>query len=154
MLPNLTWLVGKRLKEAAKQDYTWSFTFSDGGWIVTESGWRLVATDGIAVTSKDHGHVFGLASPVDAGAQVHLAVGAKKIEAVQVADRTSDLILVFEEGVSLEFLNLSCGYESWRAQHGSEEVICMGGGQLAFSSNRKKGDPVGTDNDGAAPRRV
>lgn len=153
-MPNLTWLVGKRLKEAAKQDYTWSFTFPDGGWIVTESGWRLVTADGIAVTSEDHGHVFGLPSPVDAGSRVHLAVGAKKIEAIRIADRTSDLILEFEDGVSLEFLNLSCGYESWRAQHDSEEVICMGGGQLATFSNRKKGDPVGTDNSGAAPRRV
>ena len=154
MLPNLTWLVGKRLKEAAKQDYTWSFTFSDGGWICTESGWRLVTVDGIAVAADDHGHAFGLSSPVDAGARVHLAVGAKKIEAIRIADRTSDLILGFEGGVSLEFLNLSCGYESWRAQHDSEEVICMGGGQLATFSNRKKGDPAGTDNSGAAPLRV
>ncbi len=154
MAPNLTWLVGKRLKDAAKQDYTWSFTFSDGGWIGTESGWRLVTSDGVGVTSEDHGHAFGLPSPVDAGARVQLAVGARKIEAIRVADRTSDLIVGFEGGVSLEFLNLSCGYESWRTQHDSEEVICMGGGQLATYSNKKKGDPVGTDNVGAARRRV
>jgi hypothetical protein len=154
MLPNLTWLVGKRLKEAAKQDYTWSFIFSEDGSICTESGWRLVTSDGIEVTSDDHGHVFGLPTPVDAGARVHLAVGAKKVQAVRVADRTSDLILEFEEGVSLEFLNLSCGYESWRARHSSEEVICMGGGQLATFSHEKNGDPAGTDNVGAARRRV
>lgn len=153
MSPNLTWLVGKRLKDAAKQDYTWSFTFFDGGWIGTESGWRLVTADGIAVTAEDHGHVFGLPSPVDAGARVQLAVEGKKIRAVRIADRTSDLILEFEEGVSLEFLNLSCGYESWHTQHDSEEVICQGGGQLVTLS-KKKGDPVGTDNSGAAPRRV
>lgn len=154
MLPNLTWLVGKQLKEAAKQNCTWTFTLSGDGLISTESGWRLVTTEGIAVTSEDHGHVFGLASPVDARARVHMAVGERRIEAIRVADRTSDLVLEFGGGVFLEFLNLSCGYESWRTQHDSGDAICMGGGQIVTIPKAKKGDPAGTDNFGTSPFRV
>jgi hypothetical protein len=33
-------------------------------------------------------------------------------------------------GAYLEFLNVSCGYESWRTAHGAQVVICMGGGGL------------------------
>jgi len=28
----------------------------------------------------------------------------------------------------IEFMNVSCGYESWRTVHGEQEVICIGGG--------------------------
>jgi hypothetical protein len=139
MPADLTWLVGKRLVETAKKDYSWFFTFTDGGSIVTESGWRLVTKEGIRVASDDHGQIFGLKEPVDAGARLLAATKAKKVLEFRIADRTSDLTLRFEEEVWLEFLNLSCGYESWRAQHGSEEVICMGGGQIAIQTNEKKG---------------
>ena len=129
MTADLSWLVGKRLVEAAKKDYSWLFTFSDGGSIVTESGWRLVTKNGIEVASADHGQIFGLKQPVDAGTRVLIATKERKIIDFRLAERTSDLVVRFEGDVSLEFLNLSCGYESWRAQHEAEEVICMGGGQ-------------------------
>ena len=139
MPADLTWLVGKRLVEAAKKDYSWFFTFAEGGSIVTESGWRLVTKKGIDVASEDHGQLFGLKEPVDAAARVLIATKEKKILDFRIAERTSDLVVRFEDEVSLEFLNLSCGYESWRAQHDAEEVICMGGGQLAIFPNEKKG---------------
>ena len=132
MPANLTWLVGERLIEAAKKDYSWFFTFAGGGSIVTESGWRLITKVGIDVASEDHGQIFGLKEPVDAGTRALTATKQKKIMDFRIAEGTSDLLVKFEDDVSLEFLNLSCGYESWRAQHDGEEVICMGGGQLAI----------------------
>jgi hypothetical protein len=139
MPADLTWLVGKRLREVAKKDYSWFFWFAAGGTIVTESDWRLVTNKGIEVASEDHGQLFGLKEPVDASARVAVAVKEKEVVAFRIADRTSDLSLTFEGEVYLEFLNLSCGYESWRAQHGVAEVICMGGGQLAFFHDGKNG---------------
>ena len=139
MPADLTWLVGKRLVEAAKKDDSWFFIFTDGGRIVTESGWRLVTKKGIDVASDDHGHFFGLKEPVNAGTRVLTATKEKKILEFQIAERTSDLSVKFEDEVSLECLNLSCGYESWRAQHGAGEIICLGGGQLAIFPNEKKG---------------
>ena len=139
MPTDLTWLVGKRLVETAKVDYSWHFAFSDGGSIVTESAWRMITGKGIEVASEDHGHLFGLKEPVDAVARVLTATKEKKILEVWIAERTSDLVVRFEDEVSLEFLNLSCGNESWRAYHEGDEVICMGGGQLAIFPNEKKG---------------
>jgi hypothetical protein len=139
MSVDLTWFVGKQLIDTAKKDNLWSFVFSDGGSVVTESGWRLISKEGIGVASEDHGHTFGLKGPVDACTRVLAATKGKKILEVRIAERTSDLLVLFEQEVSLEFLNLSCGYESWRAGHGSEEVICMGGGQLALHPNKKQG---------------
>lgn len=37
-------------------------------------------------------------------------------------------MLSFENGAQLEFLNPSCGYESWAIVHGKDNYICMGGG--------------------------
>ena len=136
---DLTWFVGKQLVDATKKDFSWSFVFSDGGSVITESVWRLVTNEGIGVASEDHGQTFGLKGPVDAGVSVLAATKEKKILQVRIAERTSDLLVLFGQDVSLEFLNLSCGYESWRAGRGSEEVVCMGGGQLAIHSNEKKG---------------
>ncbi len=139
MPAELAWLVGRRLVQVAKIDYSWRFTLTDGGIIMTESGWRLVTQKGIEVASEDHGQIFGLKEPVDASARVIAAINGKKILAVTITERTSDLSLRFDEQVTLEFLNLSCGYESWRAKQGAAEVICMGGGQLAIYPDDRKG---------------
>jgi hypothetical protein len=139
MSVDLTSLIGKRLLGAAKRDYTWSFVFSEDSSVSTESAWRLVTKNGIVVTSEDHGHPFGLKEAVDSAARALAATKERKILGVLVADQTGDLSLRFEEEVRLEFLNLSCGYESWRAQTSAGEVICLGGGQLAMFPNATNG---------------
>jgi len=75
--------------------------------------------------------MFGLKKPVDAAARVRTATEEKKVIDCRLADRTSDLSVAFEGDVRLEFLNLSCGYESWRTEHGGQSVHCLGGGKLA-----------------------
>jgi hypothetical protein len=129
---NLTWLIGKRLGDVAKNDWSWFFRFGDGGTIATEEGWRLVTEKGVEVAAEDHGKIFGLKVPVDAGARVIAATNARNVVEFRVIERTSDLIVRFEGGVTLEFLNLSCGYESWRAEHDGNMVVCQGGGQLTI----------------------
>ncbi len=137
MPAELPWLEERRLISAAKQDFTWSFTFSDGATISTESGWRLITSEGVRVTSQDHGQRFGLPEPIDALARVVAATEGKKVRKCRLAERTSDLALDFEGEVTLQFLNLSCGFESWKAHYRSETIICMGGGEIAFLSDEK-----------------
>jgi hypothetical protein len=98
--------------------------------VVTESAWRLILKNGIRVTSEDHGQLFGHSEPVDAVARVLTATKGKRIAEGRIAESTSDLVLRFEDGVRLEFLNLSCGYEAWRATFETEDVISLGGGAL------------------------
>ncbi|PTY02224.1 hypothetical protein DB347_24445 [Opitutaceae bacterium EW11] len=136
---NFAWLLGRKLEDAARQDFTWWFVFPDGSSITTDAFWRLVTPLGIEASASDEGQTFGLSAPFDSIARVLEATGERKIIDVHLAERTSDLVLVFEGGVRIDFLNLSSGYESWRAKHGLQEIICMGGGRLSVRSNEKQG---------------
>ncbi len=135
MPKDLKWLLGARLDDAARRDFTWWFLFSGGGIVTTDAFWRLVTPSGITATASDEGHTFGLGAPIDSITRALDATKEKTITSVRIAEHTSDLLLTFEGGVQLEFLNLSSGFESWRAKHDSEEIICMGGGQLSLRSH-------------------
>jgi len=132
MPPELKWFIGRQIKNVEKTDYTWSFIFDDHSSICSEGPWRLVTSDGIVVTSEDHGHQFGLPAPVDACQRILAEIGGKPVEGFAVKEMTGDLTLFFEEAVSVQLLQLSCGYENWRTVHGVEQVFCIGGGSLSF----------------------
>ncbi len=131
MKPDMTWLVGRRVNEVEKKDYSWFFRLDDGSSIATESPWRLITADGIAVTSEDHGHQFGLPAPVDAAQVVKACIQDKTVERFELDDRTGDLCLHFGM-TAIQFVTLSAGYEGWRTGHGDQQVICMGGGHLTI----------------------
>jgi hypothetical protein len=130
MPADLSWLIGKRLIEAHKKDYTWFFVFSGGGCISTESAWRFVKVDHIHVTSEDDGQLFGLKEPINAGSCVLEATREANVLECRVTSSTADLQLEFGGGTRLEFLTMSSGYEAWRTQNGSGVVFCTGGGKL------------------------
>jgi hypothetical protein len=137
MPADLSWLVDKSLQESEKKDYSWFFIFSGSGSISTESPWRLLNAERIVVTSEDHGHPFGLKEPIDAAIRVRETIKEKKVVAYLIRERTSDLIVKFEDDICLEFLQLSCGYEAWRACHPGVEVICLGGGGVEVFKDEK-----------------
>jgi hypothetical protein len=130
MKTDLTWLVGRRLKDVEKRDYSWFFVLDDGNTIATESVWRLIIPQRIVITSEDDGQSFGLTVPVNAAQKVKDYLGQNQIVRFELKEPTSDLILHFSNDHTIEFLNLSCGYEGWRITYGPKEVICMGGGGL------------------------
>lgn len=125
--PKLEWLVGRWIAGVENEGHTWIFVLDDGSKIATESVWRVIATKGIVVTSEDHGHQFGLPTPVDAVERVKGAAGDHRVVRFEVREGTGDLTIRFGNEVAIEFLNLSCGYEGWRTEHGGEEVVCLGG---------------------------
>ena len=139
MPPDFTWMVGQRLDDAARQNFTWWFVLADGSSITTDAFWRLVTPNGIEASASDDGQTFGKHTSFDSITRALEATKEKKIVGVRVAEHTSDLVLTFESDIRLDFLNLSSGYESWRVQHGSQDVICMGGGRLSIKSNEKQG---------------
>jgi hypothetical protein len=133
---DLKWLIGSRIKDIGKQDYTWFFTFDERDSITTESTWRLVTSAGIKATSEDHGHKFGLSAPLDVIDVAKKKIGQHTIKQYNLDPRTGDLSLHFEDNSILQFLNLSSGYESWHIVHGAHEIICMGGGKLHEFKNK------------------
>ena len=137
--PNLTWLVGRWVKSVSKEDYTWSFLFDDGSLVITEAFWRLVSADGVTVTSEDHGHPFGLPVPVDAGEVAKKRIEHKPVERLDLDERTGDLSLCFTDGIALQFLTVSCGYDGWHTIHGDQEVISLGGGRIRTFTGETQG---------------
>jgi hypothetical protein len=131
MKPNFDWLINKRLSQVEKKDYTWFFTFENGGSVSIDSSWRLISTTGIIVTSEDHGQPFGLSAPVDAGEKVMTTVGNKLVVQCLCSAPTSDLTIIFEAEIQIQFLNMSSGYESWTMCNDNVQTICLGGGELA-----------------------
>jgi uncharacterized protein DUF6188 len=124
-------LVGTLLKSLEKKDYSWFFHFGEGITVGTESEWRFIADGHILVTSSDHGHQFGLPSPVDAIAEVISRTAAQIVRAASIGEATGDLHIDFAAGLQLQFLQMSSGYESWRLSGPGLSVICGGGGRLA-----------------------
>lgn len=133
MKPDMTWLVGLHVSNVEKRDHTWFFVLDDGSTIATESAWRLTRDAKIVVTSEDDGHQFGLPAPVDARARVKEAIGQASIIRFELRETTSDLVLHFPDAVAIDFLNLSCGYEGWRAVYNGRETVSLGGGEFAES---------------------
>ena|ERR1039457_3424515 len=132
MLANLQTFVGAPLQCVEKLDYSWVFRFGEPLLIMTESPWRLVTPEKIIVAADDHGQKFGLPQPVDASECVLSRLATLGVRSVSVDDLTGDLLLYFSDRVYLQFLQLSAGYESWRAHTGNGETICTGGGGLVF----------------------
>jgi len=136
LIPDLSWLVGVSLVTAEKNDLTWTFSFSPAGKVWTESPWRLLTGGLIQTTSTDHGEKFGADGRVDALARVLVAVQGKPVARYSITPRTADLVLDFDDDITLEFLSLSSGHESWRAAMEGHDVHCVGGGHLAVFPHR------------------
>jgi hypothetical protein len=127
--PDITWLMGRHLAEVEKMDWTWFFRLDDGSVIATESTWRIVTPGGVVVTSEDHGQQFGLPAPLDAVGVARKEIGGLPVTGCNLDARTGDLNLEFGS-VTLQFLCLSGGYESWRTTHGMQDLVCTGGGKV------------------------
>lgn len=128
MWTQLQSFVGRSLRSVEKLDWSWFFRFDAEHLIVTEAPWRLITPQGIAIADGDHGGQFGLPKPVDAANRVVSCLASPEVQSVTLDEQTGDLRLGFVEGAYLQFLQLSCGYEAWRARIPRGEVICTGGG--------------------------
>ena len=124
-------LIGASLQSVEKKDYSWFFRFTGDTTVGTESEWRFIAEGHILVTSSDHGHQFGLPSPVDAIARVISHIASQLVRAASISEITGDLHIEFDGDSQLQFLQMSSGYESWRLGAPGVSVICGGGGRLA-----------------------
>jgi hypothetical protein len=131
-------LQGAHLNRIEKREGDWLFLFDTGCSIAIESLWRLVAKEAIHVTSEDHGHRFGLPAPVNAAAVAIGSVAGGKIRTIHVHETTSDLTLNFDNGVSLQFISTSAGFESWIFGWADTQVIGRNGDRVIWK--REDGD--------------
>jgi Family of unknown function (DUF6188) len=123
-------LIGASLKSLEKKDYSWFFRFGESITIETESDWRCIADGHIVVTSSDHGQKFGLPAPVDAIAEIVPRISGRPVRAASIGEATGDLQIDFGDGLQLQFIQMSSGYESWHLMSPGFSIICGGGGRL------------------------
>jgi hypothetical protein len=123
--------VGKRLGSAEMiAEGIWDFRFGQAHLNVA-SPWRIVAQQ-IQLGSCDHSQNFGLPEPVNAGRKAIGMLKERMIESITIAPATSDLRICFQEGFALEIFNHSSGYDGWSVSNSEDQVIALGGGQLAI----------------------
>src|SRR5215218_7515277 len=118
---DLSWLPGRLLQSVEKKDFTWFFVLDDSTRLLTESLWRLTR-DKVLVTSEDEGHPFGLPTPVNAAQVVADEVGKSRVARFDLDARSGDLSLHFDNGVTIQFVTQSGGYEGWRIHHGNQQI--------------------------------
>ncbi|MCZ8370239.1 MAG: hypothetical protein O9293_09790 [Porphyrobacter sp.] len=95
-------------------------------FVMTTYGWRLIGAKCIIVTSDDDGHHYGLPSPVDAEKLANEALAGAKIVAVEVDTRTGDCTLKIGDALTLQFLTMSMGYETWQLYQDGEFFGAVG----------------------------
>jgi hypothetical protein len=90
-----------------------------------------VTSGGVLLGHCDHQQQFGLLKPMDAKQIAQRLLEAIVVQ-VTIREGTTDLFLVFENGVALEIFNTSSGYEGWECSTNDGFLaIAMGGGGLA-----------------------
>jgi hypothetical protein len=125
-------LIGKTFG-IKREEFCWLFRFDNGACISSESVWRLRNDAGLLVTNIDDGQQFGLPEPVDAEAKGNGLIASAKVISIKIDAAVADLSLVLDNGVQIDFLTNSSGYESWQMAWNAGLVIGRGEG-LAFSS--------------------
>ena len=137
MIPNLKWMIGLSIVAVEKKDYTWFFRLNDGAVIAaTDSPWRLVTPKGVAITSEDHGHQFGLPSPVDAAEIVKPQALGRRIDNCEVDKKTGTSSSTWDQFLLRSYV-FSSGYEAWHLTHSSLEIVCTGGGKIVNINEMK-----------------
>lgn len=128
-------LVGRPCR-VERREADWAFDLQGGTALAVECHWRLISPQHIALTDEDDGQRFGLPEAVDAETTANALLAEATISCVTIDQVTADLRLGFSNGLQLELINNSSGYEGWRASfsHAGKvvSIIAMGGGRLTY----------------------
>lgn len=127
-------LIGTRLESVERLDYDWSLRFEAGPSLMFQSFWRLVSEAAIEVTSGDDGQLFGLKAPVNAAELLKAKIGEQHISDVRIDEATSDLTIHFGQGLRLEVISTSSGYEAWSLHVKEGQFIGRNGDRVFFPS--------------------
>ncbi|WP_313101091.1 DUF6188 family protein [Brevundimonas sp.] len=106
-------IVGRSCR-VERREADWAFDLRDNVGLAVGCHWRLVSAHGIALTDEDDGQGFGLPEPVDAEANANNLLAGATVSSATVDRVTADLCLRFSNGLRLDLLNNSAGYECWQ----------------------------------------
>jgi len=111
---------------------SWWFELSGGGAFSTHGGtWRLSSLERMLACSDDHLHPFGLPAPFDALRTARDALGNARVVGARVRDHVPDLEIRLSNGLILEVLALSAGYECWETCDPAGRCVVVNGSRDA-----------------------
>lgn len=114
---DLSWMVGRVVREVTGfEGGCWRFVFEQWEYIQTYCLWRIVRDNRLILTSDDHGQQFGLPAPIDAGCKAMEAFASASVRAVVLREAMGDMLIEFEQGLRLEIISNSAGYEAWEVR--------------------------------------
>ncbi len=92
--------------------------------------WRLLVDGKVKRVSSDHEQWFGLPHPLNLVSEMSALLGSHRLNKITVADDTVDLLLSFTDGIVVQCLISSSGYESYTFSIDGDEYVGAGGGVL------------------------
>jgi hypothetical protein len=108
----------------------WYFFFQNGANLRVGCLWRIVSGGRVALTGFDHEQLFGLKVPINAADEAAKLLNGKKVESVKVFEGTADLNVEFSEGLRLEVINNSSGYEPWGCDMAGLSLVATAQGEI------------------------
>jgi hypothetical protein len=130
-MPHLDWLVNRRIVAMIRREADWLLTFDPQASLAIWCLWRILEHGHIRRTDNDDGQKFGLPAPVDAEQEANLLLAGSVVNEVNLHEGTLDLRLQLTNGVTLEILPNSSGYEAWQITSPNHWFLAVGGGDLA-----------------------
>ena len=113
-----------------KSEAEWHFHIGSNLIVSGFSLWRLVGHDRLLVTGNDDGQQFGLLEPVSGEREFNKLVSGAEICGVTLSEVTGDLAFLLSNGLTLEILTFSSGYESWSISKDGEFFAAGASGGL------------------------
>ena len=114
-----------------RREADWAFDLRENVGLAVGCHWRLISADGIQLSDEDDGQGFGLPDPVDAETKANDLLAGATVFSATVDPVTADLCLRFSNGLRLDLLNNSSGYEGWHGHFNHDgnavSIIAMGG---------------------------
>ena len=121
-------LIGQTMS-IARREADWVFAVPDESCVVAvECAWRLRDGERVLLTDGDDGQQFGLPSPVDAEQIASRILKGRTVVGCSVRHPTADIEIALLDGVRLDILTNSSGYESWTATLGGNLIVGRGDG--------------------------
>lgn len=106
-----------------RREYDWAFDFGDNLSVNVETLWRLRNKSGIVCISYDDGHRFGLQAPQDAESVANDLLNDAAIVTVEDGEVMPDFTIQLSNGLAVDVIARSAGYESWQASFGEATIV-------------------------------
>jgi hypothetical protein len=128
--------VGQPWRALEKREYSWGFDFGAGNTVTADCPWRILDASSLRLTDSDHGQSFGHPAPIDATRIASDLLSGARVSAISIDQRSGDLHVGLDNGLELQLINNSSGYEAWHATAARAEdmvhIVAQGGGEIAL----------------------